>query len=205
MVHVKAASVPQEEVEPTRSPRYYDIISSSIEVFSRTNYEKATTALLAKEAGVAEGTLYKYFPNKKELFLECFRYICQLLIGRYTKIYQETKHDPLNYMLGIARSYYEFLQENPSMRRFLAFVLNNSFDKDFRGELDSFVKFNVREAERMIQQAMDIGEFSLETNPKLAAWVFVGGYFTLILMAELDAEEFQEPGFINDMMKFILR
>ena len=53
------------ETKPGRGPRYNEIILSSIEVFSRTNYEKATTAMLAKEAGVAEGTLYKLLPQQE--------------------------------------------------------------------------------------------------------------------------------------------
>jgi TetR/AcrR family fatty acid metabolism transcriptional regulator len=204
-MQMKAMSAVEKESEPRRGPRYYDIINSSIEVFSRTNYEKATTALIAKEAGVAEGTLYKYFPNKKELFFACFRYIGELLMERYVKIYQETRHDPRDYILSVARSFQEFLMENPSMRLFLAFVLNNSFDQEFRDELERFVNFHVNAAEAMIRRAVEHGQVKADINPRLAAWIFVGGYYTLILMAELGAEEFAEPGFMNEIMGFFLK
>jgi AcrR family transcriptional regulator len=201
---MKAVTAVEKESGPRRGPRYNDIILSSIEVFSRTNYEKATTAMLAKEAGVAEGTLYKYFPTKKDLFLECFRYISQVLVERYVKIYKETRHDPREYLLGVSRSYFEFVQENPEMRRFLAFVLNNSFDSDFREELDSFTMFNVNAAEHMIKKAIEQGEVRPDINPRVAAWILVGGYFTLFLMSELEAEEFKDPDFITDLMQLFL-
>jgi AcrR family transcriptional regulator len=117
-----------------KGDRYNGIILSSIDVFAGTNYEKATTALLAKEAGIAEGTLYRYFPSKKELFLECFRYIEGLLIERYQRIYEETKDQPLEYVKRVALSYQEFVRENPNVRKFIAFLLNNTYDEEFYNE-----------------------------------------------------------------------
>lgn len=187
-----------------KGPRYEDIIKSSIEVFSRTNYEKATTAMLAREAGVAEGTLYKYFSSKKELFLACYRYVGQLLIERYTRIYRETKDSPREYLRRVAGSYLDFLKENPSMRRFLAFVLNNSFDQDFLNELKGFIDLNIQATESMIRKALEKGELRNGLDPRSAAWFFVGGYFTLILMTELDAEEARDPAFIDNLLVMIL-
>ncbi len=183
-----------------RGPRYDEIIMSSIEVFARTNYEKATTALLAKEAGIAEGTLYKYFPSKKELFLECGRYIEKLLLERYRAIYEETRGRPLEYLRRIAGSYLDFVRENPSMRKFLAFMLNNTYDEEFRRELEAFIDLNVRATERMINSAMEKGEIRKELNPRVAAWMFVGGYFTLVLMTEVGAEEVRDPKFLEDFL-----
>lgn len=200
------ATVPavEKEAEPHRGPRYQEIILSSIEVFSRTNYEKATTAMIAREAGVAEGTLYRYFPTKKDLFLECFRYIGNQLTERYVAIYKRVGRDPRAYLVEVSKSYFEFMRENPGSRRFMAFVLNNSFDQDFREELDRFTMFNVNAAERMIRLAIEKGEMRDDINPRVGAWFFVGGYFTMILMSELEAEEFKDPGFISDLMGLFL-
>lgn len=186
-----------------KGPRYEDIINSSIEVFSRTNYEKATTAMLAREAGVAEGTLYKYFPSKKELFLACYRYIGQRLIERYTWIYRETRDEPREYLRRVATSYLEFLKEYPGMRRFLAFVLNNSFDEDFLLELQGFIDLNIAATEAMIRKALEKGELREGLDPRSAAWIFVGGYFTLILMTELDAQEVHDPAFLDNLLRMV--
>jgi AcrR family transcriptional regulator len=201
---MKAVAAVEKEPAGRRGPRYNEIILSSIEVFSRTNYEKATTAMLAKEAGVAEGTLYKYFPTKKDLFLECFRYIGSQLTERYVEVYKRVGHDPRAYLEEVSKSYFEFLQENPSSRLFMAFVLNNSFDLDFREELDRFTMFNVNAAERMIRLAIEKGEIRSDINPRVGAWFFVGGYFTMILMSELEADEFKDPDFISDLMRLFL-
>ncbi|MEW6553883.1 MAG: TetR/AcrR family transcriptional regulator [Actinomycetota bacterium] len=174
-----------------------DIILASIDAFSRTNYEKATTALLAREAGVAEGTLYKYFPSKKELFLACCRYIEDLLIARYEVIYREHGNEPLEYLKRVSSSYIDFVRENPSMRRFLAFVLNNVFDEDFRRELEDFINLNIRATEHMLRKGQEMGEIRKDVDPRIVAWFYVGAYFTLILMAEMDAAEIDDPMFVE--------
>ena len=183
-----------------REDRYNQIILASIEVFSRTNYEKATTALLAKEAGVAEGTLYKYFPSKKELFLGCCRYIEAQLIERYNAIYEEYRDQPLESLKRVGQSYLDFVKENPGMRKFLAFVLNNTFDEDFLRELKDFIDLNRRATERLIRRAIEKGELRKDIDPRVAAWFFVGGYFTLILMTEMGEEAVQDPDFLDKYM-----
>ena len=180
--------------------RSREIILSSIAVFSRTNYEKATTALLAKEAGVAEGTLYKYFPSKKELFLACCRHIEDELLARYGAIYADHRADPLAALKKVAQAYLDFVRENPTMRKFLAFVLNNSFDEDFLAELTRFINLNRRATERMVERAMELGEIDNRMDPGVIAWFFVGGYFTLILMAEMGDEAIEDPLFIEKYM-----
>lgn len=100
-------------------------------------------------------------------------------------IYEETKGEPIEYLRAVARSYIEFLRENPNTRKFLAFVLNNTFDQDFLSELESFVELNVRVVESMMKKAIIKGDLDKGFDAKAAAWLFVGGYFTVILMDEL--------------------
>jgi TetR/AcrR family fatty acid metabolism transcriptional regulator len=182
-------------------PKYDQIIQASIVVFSRANYEKATTAMLAKEAGVAEGTLYRYFPGKKELFLACCRHIEGMLVERYREIYQETKDKPVEFLKRVSYSYLDFVKENPNRRKFLAFVLNNSYDDDFRAELERFLRLNVAATERMIRQGIQKGEIRDDIDPTAAAWIFVGGYFTLILIAEVGMSEILSPEYMDSLFK----
>jgi len=209
--HASAVAVTDPGLEtvpaggPGKASRYEDLIRASIEVFSRTNYDKATTALIAREAGIAEGTIYRYFSSKKELFLACFRYVTQLLAERYAVIYWETADEPGEYLRRVAKSYLEFLRENPSMRKFLAFILNSSFDKDFFSELQGFVEMNIMATESMVKKAIDKGDVRKDVDPRGAAWLFVGCYFTFILMTELDAEEIGDPTFVDKMLDMVMR
>lgn len=59
----------QERKEETTRLRQQQILDAALEVFSRKGFALATTAEIAREAGVAEGTIYNYFPSKRELFI----------------------------------------------------------------------------------------------------------------------------------------
>ena len=53
--------------------RCHEILSAARSVFARNGYNAATVDDIADAAGVAKGTLYLYFPSKREIFVETFR------------------------------------------------------------------------------------------------------------------------------------
>lgn len=85
------------------------IITSAVKLFEKHGYEGVEMKLIAKEAGMAVGTLYNYYPNKKELYtsilekswqdaFEQLRCICALEIEKeykirkfVTKLYEEAE------------------------------------------------------------------------------------------------------------------
>ena len=57
-----------------KEDKYDLIINAAIEVLQSENYQNMKTATIAKGAGIAEGTIYRYFKNKKEIFEEVLKY-----------------------------------------------------------------------------------------------------------------------------------
>lgn len=55
-----------KEQNPTREK----ILTTALRLFSKKGYLGATTREIAKEAGIAEVTLFRYFPSKEGLFEE---------------------------------------------------------------------------------------------------------------------------------------
>ena len=47
------------------------ILRAALKVFTSTSYAGATTAEIAREAGVTEPVLYRHFASKRDLWLEC--------------------------------------------------------------------------------------------------------------------------------------
>jgi len=45
------------------------ILQAAVRLFARHGFESTTTKMIAREAGVAEGTIYLYFPTKKHILL----------------------------------------------------------------------------------------------------------------------------------------
>jgi AcrR family transcriptional regulator len=54
-----------------------ELIGNSYALFARHGFHAVTMRLLAQELGVSTGTLYHYFHNKSELFLQMFRHLVE--------------------------------------------------------------------------------------------------------------------------------
>jgi AcrR family transcriptional regulator len=52
-----------------KNRRREEILEAAGKVFALKGYNGASTAEIAKEAGVAEGTIFRYFPTKKDILL----------------------------------------------------------------------------------------------------------------------------------------
>src|SRR5438045_8538977 len=49
------------------------LIRAALELFTTAGYHLTTTPLIAKKAGVAEGTIYRHFDSKQHLLNELYR------------------------------------------------------------------------------------------------------------------------------------
>jgi AcrR family transcriptional regulator len=47
------------------------ILESALSLFAEKGYARTTTAEIARAVGVAEGTLYRHFADKKDIFVSC--------------------------------------------------------------------------------------------------------------------------------------
>ena len=58
------------KTSPTEEDTRTKILQAALQLFARQGYDGTTTKDLAKVAGVAEGTLFRHFANKKALLIE---------------------------------------------------------------------------------------------------------------------------------------
>lgn len=65
--------------------KYEKIISAAFKLFNEKGYYNVTTADIAKEADVATGSVYSYFMDKKDIYIE--------ILYRINKSFFEPTHD----------------------------------------------------------------------------------------------------------------
>ncbi len=54
--------------------KYHRILEAAVKVFARQGFHHSTVSQIAKEAGVADGTIYLYFKNKDDILVQFFKY-----------------------------------------------------------------------------------------------------------------------------------
>lgn len=68
---------------PGREQRVGDILQAAFDAFAARGYENTSVAEIATKIGVVEGTIYKYFPSKRELLLKTIEYWYEDLVEQY--------------------------------------------------------------------------------------------------------------------------
>ena len=66
-----------------KNNKYHLILEAAVKVFARQGFYQSTIAQIAKEAGVADGTIYLYFKNKDDILVNFFHYKTKQVFERF--------------------------------------------------------------------------------------------------------------------------
>jgi AcrR family transcriptional regulator len=95
-----------------RDRRCDEILEAATELFAHSGYSETTTEMLAERLGVGKGTIYRYFPTKRDLFLGAVDRLMRRLLATIDEAV-ETVDDPLDKMAHAIRTYLTFFVEHP--------------------------------------------------------------------------------------------
>jgi AcrR family transcriptional regulator len=155
---------------PTEVETKSRILKSAMRLFAKHGFDGTTTKQLAEDAGVAEGTLFRHFANKKAILAEVatqgwIEILTDLLtelseMGSSKAIAQVMKHRMMH------------MRENVDLLR-VCFI-EVQFHEDLRDRIQTEVIEKMTDvAEAFFQTAMDQGVYR-QQNPRLVARVFLG-------------------------------
>ena len=72
--------------EALRTSRCEQILEAAAKLFAEHGYADGDTQLLAEKLGVGKGTIYRYFPSKRELFLAAADRVMRMLRERLSPV-----------------------------------------------------------------------------------------------------------------------
>jgi AcrR family transcriptional regulator len=70
------------------------VLEAALEEFSEKGFNGASINLIVSKLGIAKGSIYQYFADKKSLFLYIFDYAVELIRKRLKQVKQETREEP---------------------------------------------------------------------------------------------------------------
>jgi AcrR family transcriptional regulator len=92
--------------------RQDEILEAAARLFAEHGYSDTDTQLLADDLGVGKGTLYRYFPSKRDLFLAVVDRVMRVLRQQVDAAMAEVA-DPLDGIAVGIRAYLAFFAEHP--------------------------------------------------------------------------------------------
>jgi len=106
--------------EQMKQKKRNEILDAAEKVFFSKGYEKASMNDVAKEAGIAKGTLYLYFKTKKDLYFAIGNRALDVIVSKFYEIARsDSFKNGLEKVEALAHFYFEFSREHPDYHRFL--------------------------------------------------------------------------------------
>lgn len=103
---------PRPSGEALWASRQEEILEVAVRLFAQNGYSDTDTQQLAEELGVGKGTIYRYFPSKRELFLAAvdrvMRKMLAAVLGEIDSI-----QDPLQRIYAAIHAFLRFFGKHP--------------------------------------------------------------------------------------------
>jgi TetR/AcrR family transcriptional regulator, fatty acid metabolism regulator protein len=164
------------------------ILSAAERIFARHGFFAAKVSDVAKEAGVADGTIYLYFKSKDDLLISLFERRMQQVNGTLRKAV-ESVSSPREQLRAFVKAYLQLVHDEPAAAEVLTIELRQSskFMKEY--ENPEFADF-LRMLGGIIAAAQDRGELDSGIPSHVAARMIFGMLDELALAWVLTRQPF---------------
>jgi TetR/AcrR family transcriptional regulator, biofilm operon repressor len=120
------------------------IVAAAFKLFNEKGYYNTTTADIANEANVATGSVYAYFEDKKDIYIQIIRNINLSFVYPTHDYWVENKHQEFNNTEVCKRLFRTFIK---------LMISYHNFSKLFNDELDALTLLDKEVGELIRKQA----------------------------------------------------
>ena len=121
-----------KEMGQKNNNKYRKIIAAATKVFAKNGFYKAKVSEIAKEAGIADGTIYIYFKHKDDILIALFEEKMKEVLDNMKKQIS-LENDPLKKIERFALLHLKLIEDNKDMAEIIQVELRQSskFMKDY--------------------------------------------------------------------------
>src|SRR5215468_2585652 len=148
------------------------IIDAAIRVFARNGYYNSRVSDIAREAGIASGTIYLYFKTKDEILVSLFRdKMAEWVAFARREIAREA--DPVAKIRRLVALHFSVLEQNPALAEVVQIELRQGH-KFFRGASAHEVSAYFDLIGSILEEGVAAGRFEPALPVKVATKVLFG-------------------------------
>lgn len=153
-------------------PKYMQIIDAAVIVIAENGYHQAQVSKIAKQAGVADGTIYLYFKNKEDILISLF----QEKMGSFVEKIEEKIagiESSAEKLLMMVETHFRILAEDPQLAVVTQLELRQS-NKELRLRINHVLKGYLKVIDQILLEGIESGEFASDLNVRLARQMIFG-------------------------------
>jgi TetR/AcrR family transcriptional regulator, fatty acid metabolism regulator protein len=148
------------------------IVEAAIRVFARNGYYNSRVSDIAREAGIASGTIYLYFRTKEEILVTLFREKMAAFVGHLRReIAGEA--DPVAKIRRLVELHFTVLEQSPALAEVVQVELRQG-QKFFRGASAHEVSAYFELIGSVLEEGVAAGRFHADLPVKVATKALFG-------------------------------
>ncbi|WP_203361544.1 TetR/AcrR family transcriptional regulator [Bacillus sp. REN10] len=153
-------------------PKYHQIIDAAVVVIAENGYHQAQVSKIAKQAGVADGTIYLYFKNKDDILISLFREKMGDFVGKIKEAVAG-KSTAAEKLLVLVENHFKMLSEDPHLAIVTQLEVRQSI-KELRLQINAVIKDYLLLMDEILKEGVRTGEFRESLNILLARQMIFG-------------------------------
>ena len=153
-------------------PKFKQIIDAAVVVIAENGYHQAQVSKIAKQAGVADGTIYLYFKNKEDILISVFQEKMGLFVDNLQNIIKDgtTSSDKL---LKMVENHFRVLATDHHLAIVTQLELRQS-NKEIRLKINEVLKEYLMLLDDILIEGIENGEFNEHLDIRLARHMVFG-------------------------------
>lgn len=153
-------------------PKYKQIVDAAVIVIAENGYHQAQVSKIAKQAGVADGTIYLYFKNKEDILISVFQEKMGVFVDSLREIIQsgESSSVKLSKMID---NHFNVLAQNRHLATVTQLELRQS-NKEIRLKINAVLKEYLKLLDEILIEGMLKGEFDSTMDVRIARQMVFG-------------------------------
>ncbi|MEK4304982.1 MULTISPECIES: TetR/AcrR family transcriptional regulator [Oceanobacillus] len=155
-----------------QKPKYHQIIEAAVKVIAENGYHGSQVSKIAKEANVADGTIYLYFKNKEHILVSLFEVKMGEFINQIAKAIEEND-SASNQLYTLIKMHFTQLSSDYYLAIVTQLELRQS-NISLRLQINQVLKPYLTVIDGIIQKGMEQQHFREDLNIPLVRQMIFG-------------------------------
>lgn len=183
--------------------KYYAILEGAMKVFAENGFHKSQVSRIAKEAGVADGTIYLYFKKKEDILTSLFQEKLGELVEKFNNAVSESI-SPKEALRKICEIHFSELENNIHMAYLTQIELRQS-DLELRKEIGLALKRYIILIENILEKGKHDGSFRADLDAKLVRLLIFGGMDEVVTSWLISGQKYSLTAQVGPTLDFFLK
>ena len=153
-------------------PKFKQIIDAAVIVIAENGYHQAQVSKIAKQAGVADGTIYLYFKNKEDILISVFQEKMGVFVENLKSITNDGSTSSQK-LLKMVENHFRVLASDHHLAIVTQLELRQS-NKEIRLKINEILKEYLVLLDEILIEGLENGEFDEELDIRLARHMVFG-------------------------------